>query len=401
MPHATVNRRAPPYKDWMVNLSGWIARAGVLRNDNSKSPWGNGGGNDGDGDGNGSDGGPRNPWAFPPEGRRQKPGTATSLDEFLKRTKRGGGGGGRGGGGGGFGGGNIQLPGGRSAWLLGLGVLAALWVAFTSIHPIGPQERGVVSLFGRYSSTLGPGINFTLPAPVATVQTVDVQEIRTDDFPQASTENLMLTEDQNIIDLAYSVRWDIKNAEDFIFELASPRETVRAVAESAMRAAVAGATLDQAIGAGRTALEGEVAERMQEILDEYGSGVRVQGVAIKQAVAPQAVDEDFKAVSAAQQQAQANINQARAYAQQVIARSQGEAAQFDKIYEQYRQAPEVTRRRLYYETMEAVLAKSNKTIVETPNVTPYLPLPDAAARRTPPAATNSNVQAPTAQGAQQ
>ncbi|TKD51738.1 protease modulator HflK [Sphingomonas baiyangensis] len=388
----------------MVNLSGWIARAGALRNENPKGPWGGGAGggsggngNGGGGSGNGGNGGgPRNPWAFPPEGRRPgKPGTATSLDEFLKRAKRGGGGGG------GFGGnGDFQLPGGQRLWWIAAGVLALVWIAFTSIHPIGPQERGVVSLFGRYSTTLMPGIQFTLPAPIASVQVVDVQEIRTDDFPQGATENLMLTGDQNIIDLAYSVRWDIKNAEDFIFELANPRETVRAVAESAMRAAVAGTTLDQAIGAGRTALEGEVANRMQEILDEYGSGVRVQGVAVKQAVAPQAVDEDFKAVSAAQQQAQANINQSRAYAQQVIARSQGEAAQFDKIYEQYRQAPEVTRRRLYYETMEAVLAKSNKTIVEAPGVTPYLPLPEAAGRRATPAQVVPQAEPQTPTGAQ-
>jgi modulator of FtsH protease HflK len=262
-----------------------------------------------------------------------------------------------------------------------------VWIAFTSIHSIAPNEKGVVSLFGKYSTTLNPGIQMTLPAPVATVQKVDVQEARVEDFPQAATENLMLTEDQNIVDLAYSVRWNIQNAEDFAFQLANPRDTVRAVAESAMRAAVASASLNQAIGAGRTNIEADVQQRMQVILDEYNSGVRVLGVAIKQAVAPQAVDEDFKAVSASQQQAQANINQARAYAQQIVARAQGEAASFDKIYEQYRQAPDVTRRRLYYETMEAVLAKSNKTIVEAPGVTPYLPLPEVNGRRreTPPA----------------
>lgn len=353
---------------------GWIARAGVLRNDNPKGPWGNGG-NGGNG---GGDGGPRNPWAFPPEGRRPKP-NATSLDEFLKRARGGGGGGG---GGGGYpGGGNLHLPGGQSIWLIVVGVFVLIWLAFTSFHSIAPQEKGVVSLFGRYSTTLNPGIQVTLPAPFASVEKIDVQEARVEDFPQAATENLMLTEDQNIIDLAYSVRWNIQNAEDYAFQLANPRDTVRAVAESAMRASVAGATLNEAIGAGRTNIEAEVMQRMQVILDEYNSGVRVLGVAIKQAVAPQAVDEDFKAVSAAQQQAQANMNQARAYAQQIIARAQGEAAQFDKIYEQYRQAPEVTRRRLYYETMEAVLAKSNKTVIEAPGVTPYLPLPEAAGRR--------------------
>lgn len=360
-----------------------MGRGRVLRNDNPKGPWGGSGGGSGNGGGNGGgEGGPRNPWAFPPEGRRAKP-NATSLDEFLKRARGGGGGGG-------FpGGGNFRIPGGQNVWLIAVGLLVLLWIVFTSFHSIAPQEKGVVSLFGKYSTTLNPGIQFTLPAPIATVQKVDVQENRVEDFPQATTENLMLTEDQNIIDLAYSVRWNIQNAEDYAFQLANPRDTVRAVAESAMRAAVAGATLNQAIGAGRTNIEAEVQQRMQTILDEYNSGVRVLGVAIKQAVAPQAVDEDFKAVSAAQQQAQANINQARAYAQQIVARAQGEAASFDKIYEQYRQAPEVTRRRLYYETMEAVLAKSNKTIVEAPGVTPYLPLPEATGRRrepTPPAA---------------
>lgn len=376
-----------------------MGRGRVLRNDNPKGPWGSGGGGSGNGGGNGGgDGGPRNPWAFPPEGRRPKP-NATSLDEFLKRARGGGGGGG-------FpGGGNFRIPGGQNVWLVAIGLLVLLWIAFTSFHSIAPQEKGVVSLFGKYSTTLNPGIQFTLPAPIATVQKVDVQENRVEDFPQASTENLMLTEDQNIIDLAYSVRWNIQNAEDYAFQLANPRDTVRAVAESAMRAAVASATLNQAIGAGRTNIEADVQLRMQAILDEYNSGVRVLGVAIKQAVAPQAVDEDFKAVSAAQQQAQANINQARAYAQQIVARAQGEAASFDKIYEQYRQAPDVTRRRLYYETMEAVLAKSNKTVVEAPGVTPYLPLPEASGRRrepTPPAAQEpAQPQTPAAtQGAQ-
>ncbi|MBM3928836.1 MAG: protease modulator HflK, partial [Sphingomonadales bacterium] len=154
-------------------------------------------------------------------------------------------------------------------------------------------------------------------------------------------------------------------------------------------AVVADVTLDQAIGRGRTVIEARVQQTMQQILDDYDSGIMVQGVAISKADPPAAVNDDFKAVSAAQQQAQANLNNARAYAQQVVARAQGEAARFDKIYEQYQAAPQVTRRRLYYETMEAVLAKSNKTIIEAQGVTPYLPLPEAARRlpepTTPPA----------------
>jgi membrane protease subunit HflK len=142
-----------------------------------------------------------------------------------------------------------------------------------------------------------------------------------------------------------------------------------------MRQIVATTSLNEAIGQGRARIEGQVQATMQQILDQYHSGIRIQGVAIQKAAAPQAVDEDFKQVTAAQQEAQANKNNANAYAQQVLAQAQGEAAEFDKIYEQYKAAPEVTRRRLYYETMEQILSRTNKTIVEAPGVTPYLPLP--------------------------
>lgn len=374
----------------MAKLSGWIARApglwGVLSNENKgpQSPWGGGkGGNDGGdagkGGGSGGDdagGGPRNPWAFPPEGKRGGRGSVTSLDDFLKRARRGGGGGGRGG----FPGG---VP-GKPVIFGGIAILFLLWIAFTSFHVIAPEQRGVVAFFGKYSSTLEPGVRFTLPAPIASVKKINVQQIRTENFPATSGENLMLTQDQNIVDLAYSVRWDIVNPEDYVFQIAKPEQTVRATAESAMRAAVAGVTLNEAIGPGRTVVEARVQQATQAILDEYNSGIRIQGVSIRGAAAPGAVDEAFKQVTAAQQESEGARNQARAYAQQIIALAQGEAAQFDKIYEQYKAAPDVTRRRLYYETMEAVLAKSNKTIVETNGVTPYLPLPAARGGSTQP-----------------
>jgi membrane protease subunit HflK len=120
---------------------------------------------------------------------------------------------------------------------------------------------------------------------------------------------------------------------------------------------------------------------MQSLLDKYRSGVKIQGVAVKNAGPPEAVNDAFKEVSAAQQAAQTSVNQANAQAQQVIARAQGEAAAFDRVYGQYKLAPEVTRRRMYYETMEEVLSKVDKTIVETPGVTPYLPL--AGAKKIP------------------
>jgi membrane protease subunit HflK len=207
------------------------------------------------------------------------------------------------------------------------------------------------------------------------VQKVDVGNIRNIDLGSTGTETLMLTGDQNIIDIAYSVRWKIRDPEQYLFEIAQPDDTIREVAESAMRAVVARVTLDQAMGEARGEIESQVQEVMQRVLNSYQAGVTIQGIAIKQADPPAAVNEAFKDVTAAQQQAQSYINQANAYATQLTQKAQGEAAAFDKVYEEYRLAPEVTRRRMYYETMERVLQAVDKTIIEAPGVTPYLPLP--------------------------
>ncbi len=355
----------------MTILPRWGKRPIILSADNAdgsgpKGPWAGGG----DGDSGGE--GPRNPWSLPPAGRRgaAKP---TALDEFLRKARGTGGGGG---GGGGFPG----LPAGanpRVLWAIGTALLVAAWLIFTSFHQIGPQQRGVVTYFGRYAGTLSPGIQLTPPAPFARVQTVDVQRFRTENFPRGDGVNLTLTGDQNIVDLTYSVRWNIGDPRDYVFQLAQPEETVRAASESAMRAVIATTTLDQALGAGRTTIEQRVAETTQNILNSYRSGVRIQGVSINRAAAPQQIVDDFNKVTAAQQEAVGAVNKARSYAQQVVASAQGEAAAFDRVYEQYRLAPEVTRRRMYYETMEAVLAKSDKTIVEPQGVVPYLPIPGA------------------------
>ena len=357
----------------MTILPRWLKRPQILNADAPKGPWGgsgNGGANGNGGPGGGGDG-PRNPWSLPPGGRKG-PARPTALDEFLKKARGGGGGFG----GGGFGG-LPSSPNARALWAIGAAILVAAWILLTAIHPIAPQQRGVVTYFGRYAGTLDPGIQLTLPAPIAQVTKVDVQNIRTEDFPDGGGENLMLTGDQNIINLAYSVRWNISNPEDYVFQIAEQRSTVRATAESSMREAVANMTLNQALGGGRTRIEAEVQDRMQRVLDSYKAGVRIQGVAIKQADPPERVNEAFKDVTAAQQDAITARNQAQSYLQQLSARAQGEAAQFDKVYGQYKLAPEVTRRRMYYETMEAVLAKTDKTIVEVPGVTPYLPLGNA------------------------
>ncbi|MDV3257137.1 MAG: protease modulator HflK, partial [Sphingomonas sp.] len=174
--------------------------------------------------------------------------------------------------------------------------------------------------------------------------------------------------------IAYQVRWNIRDPEQFIYELAAPEDTIRQVAESAMRQVISQVSLQDAMGAARGEIEARVQEEMQQTLDSYQSGVLIQGVAVRQADPPAQVNEAFKQVTAAQQAAQSDINQANAYALQLRQIAQGEATAFDKVYEQYRLAPEVTRRRMYYETMERVLRNVDKTIVETPGVTPYLPL---------------------------
>ena len=259
-----------------------------------------------------------------------------------------------------------------------------MWVLFTSVHRIAPQERGVVTTFGYYSGTMQPGMRFSWPAPISRVQKIDVENIREIPIPENNgTENLILTGDQNVIDLAYSVRWNISDPRLFLFQLAEPEATIREVAESAMRAVVSRVSLDDAIGAGRGEIETDVEQVMQQILNSYGSGVVIRGVAINQSVPPAAVNEAFLEVSAAQQQAQSYMNDARAYALQITAKAQGDAAAFEKVYEEYKSAPEVTRRRMYYETMERILSRVDTTIIEAPGVTPYLPLPEIQRRQQP------------------
>jgi len=365
-------------------MTGWIAarRAMLIEG----GPWGGGKGSGGSGGGDsggGSGGGgkPPSPWDQPAGGGGRKPRrvpqSQAALDQLFEKLRDAFGG--RGGGGGsGFG-----RSGGRAIWPYVALAFIGIWVLMTSVHRIGPQEQGVVTVFGKYWSTMSPGVNFTFPAPISRVQKLDVQAIRTLPIGQGGNENnLVLTGDQNIVDLAYSVRWKIKPgaAEQFLFQIAEPEKTISEVAESAMRAGLANFTLIQAIGPGRTEIEQRVAITMQGILDDYKAGVEIQGIAISQADPPAAVNDAFKEVTASQQEVESNLNDARTYAQQITAKAQGDAAAFDKVYEQYALAPEVTRRRMYYDTMERVLSKVDKTIIEAPGVTPYLALPELRKR---------------------
>ncbi|WP_343343804.1 FtsH protease activity modulator HflK [Sphingomicrobium sp. XHP0239] len=357
----------------MSIFSGW--RRWALFSE-GKGPWGSSGGKSGGSSGDGGSGsggggsgggGPWRPGPTPPRGNR--PNNITSLDEWMNRNRSRFGGGGSG-----KGPGLPSLPsGGIIIWAIVALVLILLLVS--TLHRVAPEERGVVTRFGRYIDTLSPGIGLTLPAPIDRVEKVNIEQIRETDVATEQQENLMLTGDENIIDIAYQVRWKVRDPENYLFEISDPQEeTVRQVAESAMRQVVANVSLQDAIGEGRGEIQVEVQQVMQEILDGYRAGIEMRGVEIQRADPPGAVNEAFKQVTAAQQDAISYINQARAYALQLDAKSQGEAEAFNRVYAEYRLAPEVTRQRLYYETMESVLRGVDKTIIEADGVQPYLPL---------------------------
>lgn len=377
----------------MERFGGLIERIGLAMA-GRRNPWGKPGGEDGSGADKGGDEtppssedpprGPRNPWLpgggnSGENGNGQRPRRSANIEDLFKQRgpegpRRTGGPGGP----------RFRLPerpGGKSWLPLGIGAIVALWVLGSSVHFVQPREQGTVTwLGGKYSETLSPGTNFTFPWPIQMVSVENVSEIRLEPIGGGG-ENLILTGDQNLVDLSYLIRWNIKDLAQFKFQLADPIETVREVAESAMRASVAETDLDTVLsGSGRAQVEFRVRTRMQAILDAYGSGVAVQGIEINRTEAPGQVIEAFNDVLASRQDAERNLNEARRYEQQLLAQAQGDAAAFDNIYAEYRLAPEVTRRRLYYETMESVLAETDKTIVETDGVTTYLPLPEIQRR---------------------
>jgi membrane protease subunit HflK len=380
----------------MERLGGFIERIGLAMA-GKRNPWGNGPKGDGPGSGGGDDGGedapsgesdapkprgPRNPW-LPEGGGEREPRRSANIEDIFRT--RGPEGPRRGKGGPGGGGGPRftipRRPDGKSWLPLIGGAVVAGWLLFSSVHQVAPKEQGVVTTLGRYTRTLQPGLNFTFPWPIQQVAVEPVSTIRSFRIPESGEEKLILTSDQNLVDLSYVVRWYISDLTNYQFRLAEPEQTIAEVAEAAMRASVAEKTLDETLsGAGRAEIQQRVQARMQAILDAYKAGVTIEGVQIEKTDPPERVIEAFKDVSTAQQDADADINRARAYAQQLLAKAQGDATAFDKIYAEYKLAPEVTRRRLYYETMEAVLSKTDKTVIEAQGVTPYLPLPEVKRR---------------------
>jgi membrane protease subunit HflK len=292
--------------------------------------------------------------------------------------------------------------------LMGLIAIAVvvIWL-LSGIYFVQPAEQGVVTTFGAYSRETGPGPHWRF-VPFERVQKVQVASLQRVDIggsgdAEVPAESLMLTGDENIVDLTFTVQYRINDAAKFLFRVAEPGDpTVKSVAESAIREVVGKTNLDDIITNGRGKLQDESEVLMQRILDSYGAGVTVVEVQVRSANPPKDVVPDFQAVASAGQYADSAVNEAnayknrvvneakgtaaqiiqsaQAYREQVVHTADGDASRFNQIYEQYRRAPAVTRERLYLETMERVLSKSNKVIVDTHGATAPIILPSDAFR---------------------
>jgi membrane protease subunit HflK len=322
------------------------------------------------------------------------------------------------------------LPGGSFS---GTGLLlvtlaaVALWL-FSGIFQVAPDERGLVMRFGKFNRLADPGLSYHLPYPIESVDIPKVTRVtsipigvrlvedirrgtQTRDVPE---ESLMLTGDENIVDVDFTVFWVVaegaSGVTDFRFNMQNPETTVKAVAESAMREVIGRSELEPILTTGRQQIETEVHELVQKTLDQYKAGVKVTQVQmLKAEVAAQVVDA-FRDVQAAQADQERLQNEARTYASRVVPEARGRAAQlqqaaeayreqtvaeatgqtarFNKIYDEYKKAPDVTRQRLYLETMERLFGGTDKIILDSSGqagsgVVPYLPLPEL--RNRPPA----------------
>jgi len=325
---------------------------------NEEGPWGAGD----DKAPGGRKGEPRNPW-LPPSGRKPRApkgeGGQPSLEELIRRGRDR------------FSG----LPGGgRPIWGYALAAFIALWLFSTCLHRVGPDDRSVITRFGRYAGILKPGVGITLPAPIDVVTPVNVSEPHSFDVPASGGANLLLTRDQDLVSVTYTVNWSVRDPELYLFNLpASPEDVIRNAAQTAMREAVARFSFDQVAGNGQADLTARVAARTQELLDRYHAGVLVQGVAVRQVTLPEQLDDAVKGIVDARTNARAAIDDANRDVAKDIASARVQAQLFDQTYDAYKLSPQVTRSRMYYEMMEAILAKNSKVIVDAPNVTVQVP----------------------------
>jgi len=356
--------------------------------------------------------GPKGPWGSGPQSPGPRP---PDLEDLLRRGQD-----------------RLQslLPGGHMSAMGILLILVAglaIW-GLSGFFRVQSEELGVVLRFGKHVRTVQPGLNYHLPYPIETVLLPKALRVSTISIGTATVvdsarrarsarsvpeESLMLTGDENIVDVDFAVLWRIKpnGVGDFLFNIQNPEGTVKAVAESAMRDIIGRSEIQPILTGARTTTETAVQEMMQKILDGYGAGVLVQQVQLQKVDPPSQVIDAFRDVQAAradlerlQNEAQTYANRvipdargrasqitqnAEGYKEQAVAEAKGQSSRFLKVYEEYKKAPGVTRERIYLETMERILGGSEKLVMDSGSqgVVPYLPLNELSPRRTPPAAT--------------
>ncbi len=349
------------------------------------------------------------PWGSPPgggsgNGSGRRGPTPPNIDELIKKLQEKI---------------NKFLPGGASSGgkpiILGLTILVIVW-ALSGLYRVLPDEQGVVLRFGKFVNTTQPGLNYHIPFPVESVLTPKVTKVNRIDIGFRSErdtgftsgvvadvpeESLMLTGDENIVNIDFSVFWVIKDAGNFLFKIQDPEGTVKAAAETAMREVIARSNIQPILTEGRSQIEIDASEIIQEILDEYQSGIQITQVQTQKADPPDQVIDAFRDVQAARADMERSKNEAEAYAndviprargeaekilqaaeaykKEVVAKAEGEASRFTAIFNEYENAKQVTQERMYLETMEKVLADIDKVIIEKnagSGVVPYLPLPE-------------------------
>jgi modulator of FtsH protease HflK len=334
------------------------------------------------------------------------------------------------------------LPGGfgtGSGIAIVVAAIVVIWLA-TGFYRVLPDQVGIVLRFGAYNRTTQPGLNYHLPSPIESVMTPAVTRVNrieigyrtgegvhanaTEQVPQ---EALMLTGDENIVDINFAVFWVISDARRYLFDIRDPEMTVKSAAESAMREVIGETPIASALAEGRGKIENETEQLLQQLLNDYGAGIEVTQVQLQRVDPPGPVIDAFRDVQRALAdrarlrnvaesyrntivpQARGNAvaieQQAQAYRQQIVARAQGDAARFDQVYQAFKATQDVTTERIYLETMEDILKNSNKVIIDKSaeganGVLPYLPLPALRGGGSAPAASSATPapQAPTGSG---
>jgi len=391
-------------------------------NNNSGGPWGGGGGSGGGGGGGPWGGGNRGSGG--PFGSRRPPDMEDVIRKGQERLRN-------------------LMPGGLgSAKGIVLILLACVvvWLA-TGLFRVQPNQQAVQLIFGKpFGKPVEPGLHYNLPAPIGSVVVVNVQDQRRTVIGsrnsnlsdrssfnrggrQTSTENLMLTGDENIVDIEFAVVWTIKDVAQYAFAVRNGEETVRAAAEAAMREIIGKSNLQFALAEGRSRIEQDTKDLLQRILDDYGLGVSITQVQLLRVDPPQEVIGAFRDVQAARADREKSINEANTYRNQVlprakgeaeaiiqrseaykaetIARASGDAQRFNLVYDQYAKAKDITSERIYIETIEDVLRNVNKVLIDKnagPGVVPYLPLPELKANAQPSAQQGTARQGGSIQG---